>query len=218
MPNIPMTTNSDIDSSAVSPEDALARLIEGNKRFRDGTSCFSGDGFALRGEQLAAGQHPHTVVVGCSDSRVPVEIAFDQGLGDLFVIRAAGNVMAPENIGSVEYATSQLGVRLIVVLGHTGCGAVHATLDHVENRRDPPSPNLQAVIARIQPAIEPLITSSGKNPQTLMDEAVHANIRHAAQAMVAASEILQTGLNDGQLLITCAEYDLATGRVQFFDD
>src|SRR5689334_5296446 len=161
---------------ALSPEDSLDRLIEGNRRFRE-----AGGGSWVRGwsEQLAnIAQRPFAIVLGCSDSRMPVEILFDQGFGDLFVVRIAGNIVAPSVIGSIEFAASQFGTRLVVVMGHTRCGAVAATVKAIETGLGPESKNIRAITDRIQPHIEGLIRPGDSDG--IIREAVRANVRASA--------------------------------------
>lgn len=199
--------------------EALQRLRAGNRRFVSDTSNSPTalTSPARRGE-LLEGQAPFAIILGCSDSRVPAELVFDQGLGDLFVIRVAGNVVAPSLVGSVEFAAAQFATRLVVVLGHTGCGAVAATLSELERPSGSRSPNLHAIVERILPAIEPLYATGLRNePATLAREAVRANIRAAAGHLRHGSAILEQLIRDEGLLVVGAEYSLETGEVDFFD-
>ena len=199
--------------------DALQRLQEGNRRFvsdvwrRDGNQSNQ-----ARRAEVAAGQEPFAIVLGCSDSRVHAEIVFDQGLGDLFVIRVAGNIVAPSQIGSVEFAPSQFGTRLVVVLGHSGCGAVKATLDELRQPSGQRSHTRHSIVDRIRPSVEGLLASdlSGK-PDALMEQAVRANIRASASQLRHGSDIVERLVEDDGLLIVGAEYSLETGVVDFFD-
>lgn len=196
--------------------EALDRLVAGNQRFVAGRR---GDGAATgsaRRDQLVAGQKPFAVILGCSDSRVPAEIVFDQGLGDLFVIRIAGNIVAPSQIGSIEFAAGQFGTPLVVVLGHTQCGAVDATLEQVARPVEQQSPNLHAIVERIRPSVEPLI--GAHEGDALRREAVRANIHASVRALQHGSEILEGLVRDGQLRIVGAEYSLETGVVEILDD
>ena len=171
---------------------------------------------AERRGDVAHGQHPSAIVLGCSDSRVPAEIVFDQGLGELFVIRVAGNVVAPSQIGSVEFAAKQFGTRLVVVLGHSQCGAVKATLEELERPSETRSPNLSAIVDRIRPSVEDLAQSdSGR--ETLLAKAVRANIRQAADHLRHGSRILEELIDRDGLVVVGAEYSLETGVVEFFD-
>lgn len=198
--------------------DALERLQEGNRRFVSGVRGL--DSFLLhsRRSELVTGQAPIAVVLGCSDSRVPVEIVFDQGLGDLFVIRVAGNIVAPSQIGSVEFAAEQFGTRLVVVLGHTRCGAIDATLKALLHPGDVQSRNLQSIVNRVRPAVEGLLATGLRHDRdALTKEAVRANVRVAANALRHGSASLERLIQHGGLLVVGAEYSLETGAVDFFD-
>ena len=165
------------------------------------------------------GQEPFAIVLGCSDSRVPAEIVFDQGLGDLFVIRVAGNIVAPSLIGSVEFAAERFGTRLVVVLGHTNCGAIAATLEELEQPSERRSPNLRAIVDRVRPAVEGLLEAGlGDDRASLTHHAVRANIRASVDHLRHGSEILERLIHDDGLLVVGAEYSLETGLVDFFDD
>lgn len=191
--------------------DALKRLRDGNRRFVAGTSdILSALGDARRAE-LVDGQSPFAVILACSDSRVPVELVFDQGLGELFVIRVAGNVVAPSQVGSVEFAASQLGARLVVVLGHSNCGAVDATLKELAQKQETRSPNLRSIVDRIRPAVESL-----DNPS--LHDAVIANVRNSANRLQHGSQILEGMVESGELTIVGAEYSIESGEVRFLDD
>lgn len=171
-----------------------------------------------RRRELAAGQAPFAIVLGCSDSRVPAELVFDQGLGDLFVIRVAGNIVAPSQVGSVEFAVARFGTRLVVVLGHSGCGAVLATIEELGRPSEAQSRNLRSIVDRIRPAVEPLLdTAFGRNPEVLVRHAVRANIRAAASHLRHGSEMLEQYIQRGDLIVVGAEYSLETGIVDFFD-
>jgi carbonic anhydrase len=199
----------------ISGLEALARLRDGNKRFVSGRLDLAGALDESRRNALAQGQEPFAVILGCSDSRVPAELVFGQGFGDLFVIRVAGNIVAPSQVGSVEFAAGKLGVRLAVVLGHTRCGAVTATLEELQQPVPNRSPNLRSIVDRIRPSVEPLLsTPLAQQPDALIAHAVRANIRAAADHLRHGSEILER--QDG-LLIVGAEYSLETGVVDFFD-
>jgi carbonic anhydrase len=197
---------------------ALARLREGNRRFAAGAG---GGAIARAGErraELLAGQEPFAIVLGCSDSRVPAELVFDQGLGDLFVIRVAGNVVAPSQIGSVEFAAAQFGTRLVVVLGHTRCGAVLATLEELRRPGETRSRHLRSIVDRVRPAVEPLLaTGLRDDPEALLRQAVRANIRAAASHLRHGSELLEQLITRDGLRVVGAEYALETGEVDFFD-
>ena len=198
--------------------EALERLREGNRRFVAG--AFSRDALATparRGE-LAGGQIPFAVILGCSDSRVPAEIVFDQGLGDLFVVRVAGNVVAPSQIGSVEFAAARFGTSLAVVLGHSQCGAVLATLEELARPGGSRSPNLASIVGRIRPSVEPLLAANaGTEPDALVRLCVRANVRAAVEKLMSGSELLAPLVQAGSLLVVGAEYSLETGAVEFLD-
>jgi carbonic anhydrase len=172
----------------------------------------------LRRGDLVAGQTPFAIVLGCSDSRVPAELVFDQGVGDLFVIRVAGNIVAPSQIGSIEFAAERFGTRLVVVLGHSRCGAVQATLEELERPTEMRSPNLRAIVDRIRPAVETLLeTDLRRDPAALIRYAVRANIRASVSHLRHGSQILEQLILHDDLLVVGAEYSLETGIVDFFD-
>jgi carbonic anhydrase len=197
---------------------ALERLREGNRRFVSGVRSLDTLMSGTRRSELVAGQEPFAVILGCSDSRVPVEIVFDQGLGDLFVIRVAGNVVAASQIGSVEFAADRFGTRLVVVLGHTLCGAVAATLDELQRPTETQSRNLRSIVDRIRPSVEGLLqTDLRHDPDALASQAVRANVRMAANTLRHGSEVLEQLIRNDGLLVVGAEYSLETGVVDFFD-
>jgi carbonic anhydrase len=199
--------------------DALARLREGNRRFVANVRDRGVVNQLERRLELAAGQAPFAIILGCSDSRVPAELVFDQGLGDLFVIRVAGNIVAPSQVGSVEFAAERFGTRLVVVLGHSRCGAILATIEELGRPTEGQSRNLRSIVDRVRPSVEPLLaTNLARDPDALVREAVRANIRASASHLRHGSEVLeQLGQRDG-LRIVGAEYSLETGAVEFFDD
>ncbi len=202
----------------VSALDALRRLREGNKRFVSGTRERDALAGATRRGDFLEGQRPFAVILGCSDSRVPVEIVFDQGLGDLFVIRVAGNIVAPSLIGSVEFAADRFGTRLVVVLGHTRCGAVEATLEELRRPTENQSRNLRSIVDRIRPAVEGLLeTELRDDSEALMRKAVRANVRATASHLRHGSDIIEQLIRNDGLLVVGAEYALETGVVDFFD-
>jgi carbonic anhydrase len=169
---------------------------------------------------IVEGQQPFAVILGCSDSRAPAELVFDQGLGDLFVIRVAGNVVAPSGVGSVEFAVSQFGTPLVVVMGHTRCGAVGATVQALEQDDSPPSKNLRSITDRIAPHIRSLVRlarSQKADRELLMREAVRANIHASTSQLQHGSPILEELVASGKLLVVGAEYELESGHVTFFD-
>jgi carbonic anhydrase len=196
---------------------ALDALREGNRRFVSELGLEAGASRTRRRE-LPSGQEPLAIILGCSDARVPAEIVFDQGLGDLFVIRVAGNVVAPSQVGSVEFAAEAFGTRLVVVLGHSNCGAVHATLEQLARPRREQSRNLASIVNRIRPAVEGLLERTPPyDPQTLERQAVRANIRMAADHLRHGSAPLEQLIEKDGLLVVGAEYSLETGVVDFFD-
>jgi carbonic anhydrase len=196
---------------------ALARLREGNARFVADVSRRAASTRRKRRE-LAAGQAPFAIVLGCSDSRVPAEIVFDQGLGDLFVIRVAGNIVAPSQIGSVEFAADRFETRLVVVLGHSSCGAIQATVEQLQRRSEEQSPGLRAIVDRVRPAVEGLLTGTGRGADdALLRAAVRANIELSLSQLRHGSEILEHLIQHVGLMIVGAEYSLDTGVVEFLD-
>lgn len=200
------------DPTSPSPEEAIRRLREGNLRFREGNGSSNARGWSA--ELATAPQRPFAIILGCSDSRTPVEILFDQGFGDLFVVRIAGNIVAPSVVGSIEFAASSFGSRLIVVMGHTGCGAVTATVRAIETGAGPESRNLRSITDRIAPHVEGLVRPGDPG---VLREAVRANVRASADHLRHGSRILEELVLQGRVVVVGAEYDLATGAVQFFD-
>jgi carbonic anhydrase len=198
--------------------EALDRLKEGNLRFTSNASTTGEMLTARRLAELASTQQPFAIILGCSDSRVPAELVFDQGLGDLFVIRVAGNIVAPSQVGSVEFAAERFKTRLVVVLGHSQCGAILATLDELRRPAANQSRNLAAIVDRVRPSVESLLeTDLAKDEKALVHAAVRANIRSSVNQLRHGSQVLEQLINDGGLLIVGAEYSLETGRVDFFD-
>lgn len=197
--------------------EALNRLIAGNRRFVAERRAH-GSSNQVRRDQLRESQEPFAIILGCSDSRVPAEIVFDQGLGDLFVIRVAGNIVAPSLVGSVEFAADRFGTRLVVVLGHSSCGAVQATLEELGRPTEGQSPNLHAIVERIRPSVEKLLADKPDlADEELLELAVRDNIRASAIQLRHGSEILEQLIAEEGLLIVGAEYSLETGVVDFFD-
>ena len=196
----------------VAPAEALARLREGNRRFVTG----EGSAFHRWHPGLVDGQSPFAVVLGCADSRAPAEYVFDQGLGDLFVIRVAGNIVAPSLVGSIEFAASRFATRLVVVMGHTHCGAVDATVRALGRGDAPESRNLQSIVDRIAPHVRHLFATPG-DPQARLVAAVHANALASARELHHSSPLLQELVDDGRVVIVAAVLDLATGTVNFLD-
>ncbi|MDH5392612.1 MAG: carbonic anhydrase [Gammaproteobacteria bacterium] len=197
---------------------ALKRLEDGNTRFINGLRSTENMMTAVSRQDLTAGQQPFAIILGCSDSRVPAEIVFDQGLGDLFVIRVAGNVVAPSQIGSVEFAASQFNTRLVVVLGHTHCGAIAATINTLKQPDNEQSQNIKSIVDRIRPSIEALkATELWHNETALIEEAVKANIKASVKQLRQGSTLLQNLIANQGLKIVGAEYSLKTGKVEFID-
>ncbi len=197
---------------------ALDRLREGNRRFVAETRSRDAATGSARRHELAGGQEPFAILLGCSDSRVPAEIVFDQGLGDLFVIRVAGNVVASSQIGSVEFAAARYATRLVVVLGHTQCGAVLATVEELQRPTANQSRGLRSIVDRVRPSVEALLaTDLRHDPQALVREAVRANIRVSANQLRHGSALLEQLIQKNELLVVGAEYSLETGVVDFFD-
>ena len=202
----------------IKAREALERLREGNRRFVTDIRRPDAPASPSRRRELASGQEPFAIILGCSDSRVPAEIVFDQGLGDLFVIRVAGNIVAPSQVGSVEFAADRFGTRLVVVLGHSACGAIVATLEELRRPANDHSRNLRAIVDRIRPSVEPLLRAKpGLRSDLLVEEAVRANIRASASHLRHGSEILEQLIQNEGLVVVGAEYSLETGVVDFFD-
>ena len=202
----------------VPAQQALSRLREGNLRFV--SNVRGPDAFVshTRRVELTAGQQPFAIILGCSDSRVPAEIVFDQGLGDLFVIRVAGNIVAPSQVGSVEFSAARYGTRLVVVLGHSQCGAILATIEELRIPTENQSRNLAAIVERVRPSVEDLLTTgSGRDEEALVREAVRANIRASVDHLRHGSPVLEQLIHDEGLLVVGAEYSLESGVVEFFD-
>lgn len=198
--------------------EALERLREGNHRFVSGARGNDGGNGRSRRRELATGQAPFAIILGCSDSRVPAEIVFDQGLGDLFVIRVAGNIVAPSQIGSVEFAAERYGTRLVVVLGHSSCGAVLATIEELQRPSEDQSRNLRSIVNRIRPSVEGLLaTELAQDTARLVHKAVRSNIRMSVNQLRHGSEVLEQLIQRQGLLVVGAEYSLDTGIVDFFD-
>ena len=196
--------------------EALQGLREGNLRFVNEQRRDDGESTA-RWRALAAQQQPFAIVLGCSDARVPAELVFDQGLGDLFVIRVAGNIVAPSQVGSVEFAAEAFGTRLVVVLGHSNCGAIHATLQQLARPWREQSRNLSSIVERIRPAVEGLLDGQSRDLADLEQRAVRANIRMSADHLRHGSEVLEQLIRKDGLLVVGAEYSVETGVVDFFD-
>jgi carbonic anhydrase len=201
----------------ISAREAFERLRDGNRRFA--SDLRSPDSLATRNRrrESVASQEPFAIILGCSDSRVPAEIVFDQGLGDLFVIRVAGNIVAPSQVGSVEFAAARFGTRLVVVLGHSRCGAILATLEELGRPSADQSKNLRSIVDRIRPSVEPLLGSEREDEEALVQNAVRANIRASVTHLRHGSEVLEQLIQKENLFVVGAEYSLETGLVDFFD-
>jgi carbonic anhydrase len=201
-----------------SPFESLERLLEGNRRFVANQSTASTASTHARRATLLTGQEPFAIVLGCSDSRVPAELVFDQGFGDLFVIRVAGNIVAPSQVSSVEFAAVRFSTRLVVVMGHTQCGAVQATLEQLLGQATTQAWNLRSIVDRVRPSVETLLAAGrDRDPEALMREAVRANVRAAADHLRHGSQLLEQLIRDDGLLVVGAEYSLESGVVTFFD-
>jgi carbonic anhydrase len=198
--------------------EAFVQLRDGNRRFATHKAEGNGLLHPQRRAELVDGQEPFAIILGCSDSRVPAELVFDQGFGDLFVIRVAGNIVAPSQVGSVEFAAAKFGTRLVVVMGHTQCGAITATLDELLGRSTNESRNLRSIVDRIRPSVESLLASQRiDDPEALIHAAVRANVRVSTDHLRHGSELLEELIQTAGLVVVGAEYSLETGMVDFFD-
>ncbi len=199
--------------------EALARLREGNRRFATDQNATSSLSNSARRAALMGGQEPFAIILGCSDSRVPAELVFDQSFGDLFVIRVAGNVVAPSLVGSVEFAASRFGTRLVVVMGHSQCGAILATLEELKGEASNQSENLRDIVDRVRPSVETVLsTMRDDDHDALVREAVRANVRASVDHLRHGSELLERLIRENGLLVVGAEYSLETGVVEFFEN
>ena len=198
--------------------EALARLRDGNARYASDVRSLESMVSHTRRGALAAAQSPFAIILGCSDSRVPAEVVFDQGLGDLFVIRVAGNIVAPSQVGSVEFAADRFGTRLVVVMGHSGCGAITATLEVLREPTEQSS-HIRSITDRVRPSVEPLLEPDMPRLEeaTLIDKAVRANVRASCNQLRHGSALLEQLIYSDSLLVVGAEYSLETGLVDFFD-
>jgi carbonic anhydrase len=202
----------------ITASEAIERLKEGNQRFVSGVRSIGTIAKQLQRADFVEGQAPFAIILGCSDSRVPAEIIFDQGLGDLFVIRVAGNIVAPSQVGSVEFAADRFGTPLVVVLGHSMCGAVMATIEELERPTERHSSNVLSIVNRIRPTVEPLFATDLRNdPRKLLEASIHANILAATNQLMHGSQMLENLVQNGNLKIVGAEYSLETGVVKFFE-
>lgn len=202
----------------ISAHEALERLRQGNQRFAADARSPQELANTRRRAELAGGQEPFAAILGCSDSRVPVEIVFDQSLGDLFVIRVAGNIVAPSQIGSVEFAAERYGTRLVVVLGHSSCGVIQATIEQLRRTTVSESPHVSSIINRVRPIVQGLLeTDVSHDPEALVRQAVRANVRASADHLRHGSQVIESLIESEGLLVVGAEYSLETGIVDFFD-
>lgn len=202
----------------VSAVEALQNLRDGNQRFVAADRCIDTYLSHSQLDEHIEGQSPYAIILGCSDSRVPVEMIFDVGLGDAFVIRVAGNVVAPSLIGSVELGAARYGARLVVVLGHTGCGAITTTIESIQSGDAEESKNIGSIIDWIRPSVERVLAENpGAEDQELVNQAVRSNVRSAAENLRHGSDLLEKLIRDDGLVVVGAEYSLSSGRVEFFD-
>ncbi len=202
----------------ISAQEALNQLREGNQRFVSSLKNRSDSLPSSRPIELIKEQKPSAIILGCSDARVPAEMVFDQGLGDLFVIRVAGNIVAPSQVGSVEFAASRFGTRLVVVLGHSQCGAILATLEELQQSVENQSHNLRSIVDRVRPSVEGLLSTELRHDlNKLVHQAVRANVRVAVDHLRYGSKILEQLIQKEGLVVVGAEYSLETGEVEFFD-
>lgn len=202
----------------VSALEALDRLREGNRRFASDAHVSEASTGEGRRIEVATGQEPFAIILGCSDSRVPAELVFDQGLGDLFVIRVAGNIVAPSQIGSVEFAAARFHTRLVVVLGHSQCGAILSTIEQLQQPVAKQSRNMMSIVTRVRPSVESLLATDLRHDHNeLVHQAVRANVRASANQLRHGSEVLEDLIDRNGLLVVGAEYSLETGIVDFFD-
>src|SRR5262245_50296755 len=202
----------------ISAAEALQRLRDGNRRFVANRTAGAALSDPERRAALVAGQEPFAIILGCSDSRVPAELVFDQGFGDLFVIRVAGNIVAPSQVGSVEFAASRFHTQLVVVMGHSQCGAIIATLEELTGRASSGSRNLRSIVDRVRPSVERLMSEGhGYHGDALVSEAIRANVRASVDHLRHGSPLLEELIHDAGLQVVGAEYSLETGVVRFFD-
>jgi carbonic anhydrase len=197
------------DQPSVAPAEAISKLKEGNGRYTSGNLQHPGQ-TAERRTELAKTQHPFAAIVSCSDSRVPPEIVFDQGLGDLFVVRVAGNVINAEGLGSIEYTVDHLGTRLILVLGHQSCGAVKAARETIAAKGKAPG-HIQSLVTAIKPAVE----ATAKDD---LETTVKANVKNVVQALRSSTPILKGEVDSGKIQVVGGYYSLDTGAVTLLDE
>ncbi|MFT5135343.1 MAG: carbonic anhydrase [Arenicella sp.] len=197
---------------------ALEKLKQGNKRFVTATEYGEPLISNIRRAELALEQKPFAIILGCSDSRVPAELVFSQGMGDLFVIRVAGNVVAPSQIGSVEFACQQFGTELVVVLGHQNCGAISATVDSLLGDPDAISPNIAAIVDRVTPAVHAIVAGHPiEEREELLHKAMRANVEQSVQGLQMRSRIIRGLIGQNRLKVIGAEYSIESGVVKFYE-
>lgn len=202
----------------LSAREAIARLVMGNKRYMQNVRSVDSLMSHSRRDLESIPQRPFAIILGCSDSRAPAEVVFDQGLGDLFVIRVAGNIVAPSQIGSVEFAAERFGTRLVLVMGHSSCGAIDAALETMQSKVGPKSRGLMSIVDRVRPSIEALVnTDLANDPPRLKREAIRANVRVSVSQLRNSSQIIERLIDKEGLLVVGSELDLTTGEVDFFD-
>lgn len=202
----------------ISAQEALERLRDGNRRFVSSIGSDETLPSHARRTDLVLEQEPFAIVLGCSDARVPAEIVFDQGLGDLFVIRVAGNIVAPSQVGSVEFAASRFGIRLVLVLGHSRCGAITATIEQLQRPAENQSRNLRSIVDRVRPSVEELLkTELRHDMNALVQHAVRSNVRVSVDHLRNGSPDLEQLIRNDGLVVVGAEYSVETGIVEFFD-
>jgi carbonic anhydrase len=201
----------------ISALEALARLREGNRRFVANQSEAGALGNHSHSAALAAGPEPLAIVLSCSDARVPAELVFDQGFGDLFVIRVAGNVVSPSQIGSVEFAAGRFGTSLVVVMGHSQCGAILSAIDELTGQSSSQPRGLKSIVDRVRPSVQSVMLAGREVDDALIDDAVRANVRASANHLRHGSELLERLIQEGALMVVGSEYSLTTGVVSFFD-
>ena len=203
--------------SVVSPQEALTQLKEGNNRFIQDLRSIESFPSQAKRQELVQGQSPIAIILSCSDSRAPAEVIFDQGLGALFIVRVAGNIIAPSLVGSVEFAAATFGTQLVVVMGHTRCGAITATLNVIQEKSTVPSKNIASIVNRIRPHIEELAMSK-QDEKEIVQQSIRANIRASVNHLRYGSELLEDLCNKKELEVVGALYHLETGEVEFFKE
>ena len=207
-----------MEMSMLTAEEALDLLKNGNQRFVHGETNHTKLLTHQQRAEMAHSQEPFAIVLGCSDSRVPAEMVFDQGLGDLFVIRVAGNIVAPSQVGSVEFAAESFHCPIVIVLGHTHCGAIHSTIEALRNPDKTSSANLMSIVNRVRPSVEILMQTELKDDlEKLSVHAIRSNVFASVNQLRHGSAVLEGLIAQGKLKVVGAEYSLETGEVTFFD-